>query len=54
MTSRSKPAGYTSVSPYLVVDDAQRVVEFLKQEPRHREGDPDRRGGVKDPVGNTW
>lgn len=22
--------------------------------PRHREGDPDRRGGVKDPAGNTW
>lgn len=24
------------------------------QEPRQREGDPDRRGGVKDPAGNTW
>jgi PhnB protein len=24
------------------------------QEPREREGDPDRRGGVKDPAGNTW
>ena len=23
-------------------------------EPKHREGDPDRRGGVKDPAGNTW
>jgi PhnB protein len=24
------------------------------QEPFQREGDPDRRGGVKDPGGNTW
>jgi PhnB protein len=24
------------------------------QEPSEREGDPDRRGGVKDPGGNTW
>lgn len=22
--------------------------------PEHKEGDPDRRGGVKDPGGNTW
>ena len=24
------------------------------QEPQRREGDSDRRGGVKDPAGNTW
>jgi hypothetical protein len=24
------------------------------QEPSQREGDADRRGGVKDPGGNTW
>ena len=24
------------------------------QEPSRKEGDPDRRGGVKDPAGNTW
>lgn len=24
------------------------------QEPSHKEGDPDRRGGVKDPGNNTW
>ena len=24
------------------------------QEPTRKEGDPDRRGGVKDPCGNTW
>jgi PhnB protein len=24
------------------------------QEPSQREGEPDRRGGVKDPCGNTW
>lgn len=24
------------------------------QEPTQREGDPDRRGGVEDPAGNTW
>lgn len=23
-------------------------------EPQRKEGDPDRRGGVKDPAGNTW
>ncbi len=122
MNPQPKPEGYSSVSPYLVVDGAQRVIEFLKQtfdatelrrydkpdgsvmhaevriddtvvmlgdggeawpafpsflhvyvpdvdaayrralaaggvsvqEPQQREGDPDRRGGVKDPAGNTW
>ncbi len=122
MTVQSKPQGYSSVSPYLVVDGAQRVIDFLKQtfeatelrrydmpdgsimhaemriddtvimiadgggewptfpswlhvyvrdvdatyrraldagglsaqEPQRKEGDPDRRGGVKDPAGNTW
>lgn len=117
-----KPAGYSTVSPYLVADGAQQVVDFLGatfegqqlrrydgpdgtimhaevrigdtvvmigdageswpavpchvhvyvddvdaafqralaaggvvvQEPARREGDPDRRGGVKDPAGNTW
>jgi uncharacterized glyoxalase superfamily protein PhnB len=24
------------------------------REPEQRDGDPDRRGGVKDPSGNTW
>lgn len=24
------------------------------QEPERKEGDPDKRGGVKDPGGNTW
>jgi PhnB protein len=122
MTASSKPAGYSAVSPYLVINGAQRVVDFLKQafdatelrrydmpdgsimhvavkiddtvvmladaseqypafpswmhvyvpdvdaayrralaaggvaveEPKQRPGDPDRRGGVKDPGGNTW
>jgi uncharacterized glyoxalase superfamily protein PhnB len=122
MKVSSKPAGYSSVSPYLVVTGAQRVVDFLKQafdgtelrrydrpdgtimhtevkiddtvvmiadaseqfpsypssmhvyvpdaddtyrralaaggvaieEPKQRPGDPDRRGGVKDPSGNSW
>jgi PhnB protein len=117
-----KPAGYSTVSPYLVVTGAQGVIDFLKQtfgaqelrryekpdgsilhaevriddsvvmigeavpefpststhlhvyvdnvdsvyqqaleaggtpyqEPVQQEGDPDRRGGVKDPAGNTW
>jgi PhnB protein len=121
MKVSSKPAGYSSVSPYLVVTGAQRVVDFLKQafdatelrrydrpdgtimhtevkiddtvvmladaseqfpsypssihvyvpdvdatyrralaaggvsidEPKQRPGDPDRRGGVKDPGGNS-
>jgi len=122
MTALWKPEGYSSVSPYLMVDGAQRVIDFLKdafgatelrrfdmpdgtvmhaevqiddsvvmladgggpwpafpawlhvyvrdvdatyrraleaggasvQEPQQKEGDPDRRGGVKDPAGNTW
>ena len=122
MSAQSKPGGYSSVSPYLVVAGAQRVIDFLKrafdatelrrydlpdgsimhaevrvddtvvmiadgggewppfpswlhvyvrdvdatyrraleaggvsvQEPQRKDGDPDRRGGVKDPAGNTW
>lgn len=122
MTVAWKPEGYSSLSPYLVVEGAQRVIEFLQeafnavelrrydmtdgtimhaevriddtvvmigdsgpqwppfaafihlyvtdvdatyrraieaggvpvQEPQQKEGDPDRRGGVKDPGGNTW
>lgn len=122
MSTQFKPDGYSSVSPYLVVEDAQRVVDFLVdafdatelrrydapdgsivhvevriddavvmlgeasddfsafeslvhvyvpdvdetyrraldaggvpvEEPQRREGDPDRRGSVKDPEGNTW
>jgi PhnB protein len=122
MSVPPRPEGYNSVSPYLVVDGAQRVIRFLEQafgavplrrfdapdgsvmhaevriddtvvmmgeaggdwpavpshvhvylpdvdaawrraldaggvpvqEPTRREGDPDRRGGVKDPAGNTW
>jgi PhnB protein len=117
-----KPDGYSTVSPYLVVSGAQRVIDFLKetfdatplrrydmpdgsilhaemrigntvvmlgdaggewrpvpaflhvyvddvdatyqralaagglsvQEPQRKGDDPDRRGGVKDPGGNTW
>lgn len=117
-----KPDGYNSLSPYLIVKGAQRVIDFatrtfdavalrrydqpdgtlmhgelrvgdtvvmlgeagadwpavpahlhvyvedtdatfrralaaggeVVQEPRQRDGDPDRRGGVKDPAGNTW
>ncbi|GIO56940.1 VOC family protein [Paenibacillus cineris] len=117
-----KPKGYSSVSPYLVVPNAQSVINFLQEafgatelrrfyrpdgsfmhvelqiedtvvmlgdatnnwcatiaqlhiyvqdvirvhqlavhaggtsilEPTRKEGDPDRRAGVKDPAGNTW
>jgi len=117
-----KPDGYPSVSAYVMVDGAQRVIDFLKktfdatelrrfdgpegkishvevriedsvvmlsdgggsfpafpawlhvyvpdvdatyrralaaggvsvQEPQQKQDDPDRRGGVKDPSGNTW
>jgi PhnB protein len=117
-----KPANYTSVAPYLIVEGAQRVVDFMKQtfsatdlrryaspegrifhaelriddtvvmiadsgpqapriasclhvyvddvdavykraiqaggtsiqEPTRREGEPDKRGGVRDPGGNSW
>jgi uncharacterized glyoxalase superfamily protein PhnB len=123
MSNYWKPAGYTSVSPYLIVSGAQAVIEFLKrgfaaielrrfdmpdgtimhaevriddsvvmigeaggewrpqpsalhvyvsdvdavfqraldaggvavQQPSQKSGDDtDRRGGVKDPGGNTW
>jgi uncharacterized glyoxalase superfamily protein PhnB len=122
MVVPKKPEGYSSVSVYLVVDGAQRVIDFLKktfdatelrpydmpggsimhaevriddtvvmiadgggawpafpsclhvyvqdvdatyqraleaggvsvQAPERKQGDPDRRGGVKDPGGNTW
>jgi PhnB protein len=122
MSARWKPEGYSSLSPYVVANGAQRVIEFLKKafgatelrrydmpdgsvmhaevriddtvvmladgggqwppfpvwlhlyvhdvdttyrraleaggvsvdEPKQKNGDPDRRGGVKDPAGNTW
>ena len=122
MRVTSKPDGYSSVSPYLVVPGAQRVIDFLQrtfevtalrrfdlpdgsimhaelriddtvvmiadgggqwppfpswlhvyvsdvdatyrramaaggtsvQPPEQKPGDPDRRGGVMDPGGNTW
>jgi PhnB protein len=31
MSPAHKPEGYTSVSPYLVVDGAQHVIDFLRQ-----------------------
>ncbi len=117
-----KPQGYTALAPYLIVEGAQRLLDFMKaafnaetlriydagdgkllhgearvddtvvmfadanekyparsadlhlyvedvdaviqralkagatlvQEPKQQEGDPDRRGGVRDPVGVTW
>jgi PhnB protein len=122
MGSDWKPQGYSSVSVYMMVDGAQRVIDFVKkvfgavelrrfdgpdgkvmhaevriddtvvmladavggypafpvwlhvyvpdvdatykkalqeggvsvQEPVRKEGDPDRRGGFKDPARNTW
>jgi uncharacterized glyoxalase superfamily protein PhnB len=122
MTAPYKPEGYTSASPYLIVDGAQTVIDFLMrtfdavplrryeddagrlvhaevrvddtvvmladsvpawppqlahvhvyvrdvdatyrraleaggtrvQEPVKKDGDADKRGGVKDPGGNTW
>jgi uncharacterized glyoxalase superfamily protein PhnB len=122
VSTPGKPAGYSSVSPYLMVNGAERVISFLErafgatrlrryerpdgsimhaevriddtvvmiadasanypsysaavhvyvpdvdatyrraleaggtsiQEPTQMSGDPDRRGGVKDPSGNAW
>lgn len=122
MSESWKPSGYTSVSPYLVTENAAAVVDFLirglggsalrryedddgsiihaevriddtvvmlgqagegwpaapshlhvyvpdvdaafqraleegaevVQAPTRKDGDPDRRGGVEDPGGNTW
>jgi len=33
---------------------ALNVGGLTVEEPKQREGDPDRRAGVKDPAGNTW
>ncbi|MGH9350291.1 MAG: VOC family protein [Vicinamibacterales bacterium] len=122
MPVQPKPDNYSTVSPYLVVPGAQRVIDFLErtfgatalrrydmpdgsimhaevriddsvimigdagpewppvpaflhvyvqdvdatyrraldaggvsvEAPRQKDGDPDRRGGVRDPGGNTW
>lgn len=122
MSTRWKPDGYSSISPYIVADRVQPVIDFLKQafgatelrrydrpdgsvmhaevkiddsvvmladgsaaypafpiwlhlyvrdvdasyrralaaggvsvqEPQRKSGDPDRRGGVRDPAGNSW
>jgi PhnB protein len=46
---------------HVYVPDAQATYKkalaaggFSVQEPVHKPGDPDLRGGVKDPCGNTW
>lgn len=44
-----KPESYTSLSPYLLAEEAEPVVE-----PTRRDDDPDLRGAVHDPAGNTW
>ena len=47
--------------PHVYVDDVDATYRralaaggVSLQEPLRREGDPDRRGGVKDPCGNSW
>jgi PhnB protein len=45
MSPRTRPEGYNSVSPYLVTNGAQRVIDFLRAvfdaEPLRRYGRPD-------------
>lgn len=51
-----KPADYSTVSPYLVVNDANATIDTgatSVQEPVKKE-DEDKRGGVRDPGGTTW
>ena len=53
------PAAPTHVHVYVRDVDAsyERALKaggVSVQAPNQREGDPDRRGGVKDPGGNTW
>ena len=36
------------------IERALRAGATLEQKPQQHEGDPDRRGGVKDPVGILW
>jgi hypothetical protein len=52
MPKSFKPAGYNSVSPYLVVSNASATIDFL-QKPVKKEDD-DRRSGVKEGGGSTW
>lgn len=46
---------------HVYVDDVDKTYQralaaggLSVQEPVRKEGDPDKRGGVKDPAGNTW
>jgi PhnB protein len=53
------PAFPASLHVYVSDVDAsyERALEaggMVVDEPKRRDGDPDRRGGVKDPAGNTW
>ena len=58
MSVPSKPDGYSSVSPYLVVEGAQCVIDFLKQafgaSELRRYDSPDGSIMHADPGGNTW
>lgn len=65
MPATHKPAGYTTVSPYLIVDGAARTIDFLtrvfnatelRRFPCHDREHHARRGadGVKDAGGTTW
>lgn len=47
MSQSYKPEGYSSVAVYIMAGGVS------VQEPQQK-SDPDRRGGVKDPAGNTW
>ena len=56
-----KPQHYTTVSPYLIVNDASDTIykralqagATSVQAPVKKE-DPDKRGGVQDAGGTTW
>jgi len=56
-----RPEGYTSVSPYLTVEDPAATIEFLTGcsmewsfAASRPNADEDRRGGVRGPGGVTW
>jgi hypothetical protein len=51
MPSSFSPSAYTSVAPYLIVDDDTVVTST--QAPVKTD-DADHRGGVTDPSGPTW
>lgn len=57
------PAGYKSMTPYLVMNNAKKAIEFYKtvfdakailERPVENQFYGDRSGSIKDPYGHKW